>query len=198
MLHGCKMSLALLVAASSAMGATGLARAADVYAGDAYAPAPKVEAAFRLLDEVRVGLLAVEPLDGDEHQFGVNGELLTSRLPVASGNRLVDFVFGPRLHVGASTTFGNAPEYGYAGFTWTVPVTDALFLEAALGGAVNTGGDDGALGCTWTFREAAAIGYEFDANWSVLVGIEHLSHADLCGDRNGGLTNVAAKVGYRF
>ena len=178
----------------------GAAMAADLPPTAGYPVAtPEFVAAepFRVFDEVRAGVLHVNTFE-DDPQLGINGELLTSRIPVTSGNRLIDFVFGPRIHVGGTAALESGADYGYAGFTWTVPVTGGLFLEAALGGAINDQGSSGPLGCAFTFREAASVGYAFTDHWSLLVGIEHLSHADLCGDRNPGMTNIGAKVGYRF
>lgn len=177
--------------------AAGTARAADLDAPDVATDLAAPSNAFRLLDEVRLRLLALD-IGTDDTAVGAGAEVLTSALPLDSGNSLIDFVFGPRLHAGLAVPVGTDPAYGYAGLTWTLPVTDSVFLEASLGGALNTGGDDGPLGCAATFREAAAVGWSLDEHWRILAGIEHLSHADLCGDDNPGLTAVSASVGYRF
>ncbi|WP_181704559.1 acyloxyacyl hydrolase [Chthonobacter rhizosphaerae] len=186
-------------------GAVLLALAGPAFAADLdpshAAATPLAEAApaeaFRLFDEVRARMLGTAVFE-DDTGVGVGAEILSSGLPIDSGNSLVDFVFGPRLHAGVVAPVDSDPAYGYAGFTWTIPVTDALFLEASLGGALNTGGDNGPLGCVATFREAAAVGWSLDEHWRILAGIEHLSHADLCGDDNPGMTSVSASVGYRF
>lgn len=153
--------------------------------------------AFRLLDEIRGSVLAHD-ITGGEAGVGLGAEVLTSGIPVGSGNALIDAVFGPRVHLGGVAAIDTDPNYLYAGFTWTVPVGETFFLEASLGAAINDGGGDGALRCDWSFREKAAVGMALDANWRILAGVEHLSHGGLCGDANPGLTSVSASVGYRF
>lgn len=191
--HRRTLATAVLLA-GAALVAGGGATAADLGAApDVAAPA----SSFRILDEIRARLLGTAIFE-DDTSVGIGTEVLSSALPLDSGNSLIDFVFGPRLHAGLASPLGADPLYGYAGFTWTLPVTDSVFVEASLGGALNTGGDNGPLGCTATFREAAAVGWSLDEHWRILAGIEHLSHADLCGDDNPGLTTVSASVGYRF
>lgn len=174
------------------------AEAADLGPIDAPMPAAERTAtAFRLFDEIRASVLAHDFVGGEDG-VALGGEILTSEIPIATGNRLLDAVFGPRVHLGGVAAIDSDPNYVYAGFTWTVPVTEVFFLEGALSMSLNDGGDDGALRCDWSFREKAAVGMKLDANWRILAGVEHLSHAGLCGDANPGITSLSATVGYRF
>jgi Lipid A 3-O-deacylase (PagL). len=160
------------------------------------------ESDFRLLDEIRGGVLAHSPGNTESGTVDLAVELLSDHLPVATGNGLLDFVLSPRLHAGAVVSTAGETSYVYAGLTWDFAITDSLFIETAFGGALNNGvdGERGRIemGCVATFRSAAGVGYRFDDSWSIIAGVEHLSHAGLCGDDNEGLTNVGVRVGYRF
>lgn len=177
------------------------------HAADLVAPAPAAEAyvaepaySWRVLDEVRGGIYAYGVDDPPEGLSpSINFELLTSRLPVGGQAWYV-----PRLHVGATINTDDAPSHGYAGFTWTVDVTDWMFVEGTFGGGVHngdTGSDapvgESALGCSVLFRESASLGFRFSENWSVMGTVEHLSNAGLC-DANRGITEAGARLGYRF
>lgn len=174
------------------------ASAADLLSPEAIAPDSGTTAGgFRLFDEVRASVLGHDAF-GDDTGVGIGGELLTSNIPINSGNMLVDAIFGPRIHLGGVAAVDAEPNYVYTGFTWTVPLGETFFVEGALGVSLNDGGEDGPVRCDWSFRESAAIGMALDANWRILAGLEHLSHAGLCGDSNPGITSVSATVGYRF
>ncbi len=180
---------------------------APVQAADLVAPAAAAEAyvpepaySWRVLDEVRIGGYVYGVDDPPEGKSpSINFELLTSRLPIGSQEWYV-----PRLHVGASINTEDSPSHGYAGFAWTVDLTDWMFVEATFGGGVHngdTGADapdgESALGCSVLFHESASIGFRFNENWSVMGTIEHLSNANLC-DSNRGITEAGARIGYRF
>jgi hypothetical protein len=112
--------------------------------------------------------------------------------------------FIPRVHIGGSVNTAGKTSYLYAGLTWNYDITPALFVEASFGGAIHNGDTSptpapgmSGLGCSPLFRESAAIGYRLNANWSVLVTIDHMSNAGLCAP-NSGLTNVGGKVSYRW
>jgi lipid A 3-O-deacylase len=110
-----------------------------------------------------------------------------------------------RPHVGATLNFGGLESMAYAGLSWTIPVLDTpAFIEGSLGGAIHNGTLSGAvaplrnLGCPVLFRESASLGWNFSDSASVMVTVEHASHAGLCGDNNRGLTNLGVRFGYRF
>ena len=54
-----------------------------------------------------------------------------------------------------------------------------------------------AMGCHASFREAASVGYRFNANWRLMATFEHMSNAGLCVQHRG-LTNYGVRVGYVF
>jgi lipid A 3-O-deacylase len=191
---------------SAAVGAVALLCGA-AYAADVVTPAQVTEAyvtepvdAWRALDEIRGGIFAYGVDDPPEGQsISINFEFLSSRLPVGDQAWYV-----PRLHLGATINTDDAPSHGYAGFTWTLDVTDWMFVEGSFGGGVHNGDtgssappDESALGCSVLFRESASVGFRFSENWSVMGTIEHLSNAGLC-DANRGITEAGARLGYRF
>jgi len=151
--------------------------------------------------ELRGGVFAHDPFSPEKGSADINAEFL-ARLPFdASGTW--SFLI-PRVHVGAMLNTAGRTSHAYAGFSWTYDVTRQIFVEASFGGAIHNGytGDlpryhHNSLGCSPLFRESASLGYRLTENWSVMATIEHLSNAGLC-KQNRGLTNVGARIGYRF
>ena len=155
-----------------------------------------------LVSELRLGG-SVHEIGGDkEESAAIAGEVLFAKAFTTAD--LFTSYFIPRVHVGGSVNLGGKTSFAYAGLTWTVDVTPSWFVEATFGGAIHDGatgpGIDptrNALGCSPLFRESASVGYRLNSNWSVMATIEHLSNAGLC-DRNRGLTNLGARIGYTF
>ena len=146
--------------------------------------------------EIRVGGYIHDPLSPERGHVDINGEFL---FDLWGAQALV-----PRLHVGATLDTGHKTSNLYAGFTWTLDVTSAVFLEAALGGAINDGKTGAfappgynSIGCNASFHEAASVGFRLTREWSVLGTVEHFSNAGLCV-ANRGLTNFGLRVAYRF
>jgi lipid A 3-O-deacylase len=81
-----------------------------------------------------------------------------------------------------------------------VPIYDRLFAEVEFGGALNDSekGQPGWLGCPVTFRESGGLGFQITSNIDIVGSIEHVSHADLCGRTNPGLSSFGLRVGYKF
>jgi hypothetical protein len=94
--------------------------------------------------------------------------------------------------------------YGFAGLNWREPLIGPLFLEVGFGGAVNNASRNPHdltrtdLGCPVTFRESGGLGWQFNEHFDVVVGVEHISHANLCSSLNPGLTSAGVRIGYRF
>jgi lipid A 3-O-deacylase len=153
--------------------------------------------------ELRLGGSMQDPSGPESGSFNVTGEVLTPRLGTTA-NPVVNY-FIPRAHVGGSANTRGDTSFAYAGFTWTFDITQQLFVEGTLGGAIHNGNtervvtmpDESALGCSPLFRESASLGYRLTQNWSVMGTVEHLSNAGLCS-QNRGLTNVGLRVGYSF
>jgi lipid A 3-O-deacylase len=152
-------------------------------------------------NEIRLGLQAHDPWSPEHGSADLAFTLLFAVPPAITTGWAV---LTPRPHIGAALNTTGKTSHLHAGLTWTFDLTPAVFLEASIGAAVHTGqtgrniaSDRSAMGCSLHFREAGAIGYRLNENWSVMTTLEHLSNAGLCS-RNRGLTNLGVMVGYRF
>jgi len=152
-----------------------------------------------LLEDLRLGLYAHDPMSPEKGAADVNGEAVLAPFPAGSGP--LAFLV-PRVHAGATLSFGARTSLAYTGFLWRLPITDALFLEASLGGAVHNGREGGApgrnaMGCGAGFHETLSLGYRFAPQWSVLATVEHVANAGLCA-QNRGLTNAGLRLSRSF
>jgi hypothetical protein len=177
--------------------------AADLgYPTDFGAPMATIVQPTSFLSEVRLGTFAHDPLSPEKGSADLNGEILFAK-PFTMPGSAWDFLL-PRPSVGATLNFAGKTSQAYAGLTWTYDITKSIFVEGSFGGSVNNGKTGiivppghNALGCNLSFRESGSIGYRFNANWSLMGTIEHMSNAGLC-TQNRGLTNYGARIGYSF
>lgn len=139
------------------------------------------------------GLVTVEK----ERGYDANVELLFTS-PAA-----LDAIGAPRPHLGASVNSVGDTDQVYGGLTWSYDVTDKLFGEGSLGGAIHDGKlnkkDPGrkALGSRVLFRESLSVGWRFDAHHSLSLMVDHISNANLA-PHNAGLDGLGLRYGYRF
>jgi len=178
------------------------AQAQSVPAGaSSYAPATEPSSALSW--EARIGAAAANPGGRESGLLNFSGEIATPR-PFTLTDRFAN-AFVPRFHLGSSANF-NGTRYAYAGATWTVDLTKALFVEASLGAALNDGKTGAVVpenrlnvGCNAGTREAAALGVRLNDRWSLVATLEHFSTAG-CSDRGNarGPANVGARLGYSF
>ncbi|RWX75479.1 acyloxyacyl hydrolase [Neorhizobium lilium] len=115
---------------------------------------------------------------------------------------LKDKILHPRIHAGAIISTSGETDQIFAGFTWTVDVTDRLFIDLGFGGALNNGtlhdSDDGpSVGCHALFHESLAVGYKITEAWRLMATVDHSSNANLCHD-NDGLSYAGLAVGRKF
>jgi hypothetical protein len=162
-----------------------------------------VTATFPYFDEIRFGVLAadLEPGGASDDEIAINFELLTPHIGKQYDHPVLDVIFNPRLHFGATLATGDGLNQGYAGLTWDYHLTDALFVEASFGGAAHDGETDDdnpdSYGCTVQFRESLSVGVNVTDQFSVMATVDHMSNAGLC-DENQGLTNAGVRLGYRW
>jgi len=175
-------------------------------------------AAFLLLATGAVAQDAMSPPFIDEIRFGASASIQVDDIYEPGAFPWVTLYFDPlerdsvsnfgeqllrpRLNVGAMVSTSGQASQLLAGATWTVDLTDALFVEVGLGGALTNAALDGngpgpKVGCPLLFHESIAAGVRIDENWSVLAIVEHSSNAGLC-DKNAGLTYAGIGLGYRF
>lgn len=110
-----------------------------------------------------------------------------------------------RPHLGATVNFGGLESQVYGGLSWTHHIFDGpVFIEASFGAALHNGALSGAtlparnLGCSALFRESGSIGVDVSEQASVMLTVEHSSHAGLCGANNYGITNLGVRAGWKF
>ena len=167
------------------------------------APGPSTYVNF--LDELRFGVYAHNITHDEGAPVDLSAELLSTPIGYANniGGPWFSWFFNPRLHVGAMINTGGGTSYGFTGFTWRIPIYKGFFFEGELGGAVNSSalrneGDRVNTGCRFDFRESGGFGYQFNEHWDFIANVEHASHASFCTHINPGLTQVGARIGYRF
>ena len=154
----------------------------------AVAPGPDTYVNF--LQEVRVGVYAHNWIHDENSPVDLSAEILSS--PIGYPN-----------NIGAMINTGGKTSYGFTGLTWRIPIYKAFFFEGEFGGALNdapTHPEEGRVdaGCRLDFRESGGFGYQFNEHVDVIVNIEHISHASFCTHINPGLTQVGARIGYKF
>ena len=194
--------VALLLLAGSLMASPLAAQAQALPPGVSSYAAPS-EPAPALSWEARIGAAVANPGGRESGLLNFSGEIATPR-PFTLTDRFTN-AFVPRFHLGASANF-NGTRYAYAGATWTIDLTKAVFAEASFGAAVNDGKTGTIipqnrlnLGCNSGTREAAALGVRLNDRWSLVATLEHFSTAG-CSDRSQprGPANVGARLGYTF
>ncbi|MDE1172425.1 MAG: acyloxyacyl hydrolase [Parvibaculaceae bacterium] len=161
-------------------------------------------AANNAISEFRLGVYAHDSkLFGTGHETrkpDINAELLFS------SPGWLSWIGAPRPAIGGNFNTHGGTSIAYADLAWDYYLTQALFLEGALGGAIhngNTSGDNNKdrdrmnYGCRAAFHEAGSVGYSFDGKSSLMLTVDHISNAGLC-DRNPGLTDIGVRYGYRF
>jgi len=181
-------------------GANGGGPAQAYAASPASAPAPGFLSIF---DEVRLGVTKFrhQGPEGKEDGAFITGEVLFKPVAGPFSNRFLDVLLTPRPDLGFSVSTGGGTDQVYGGFTWTVPLPWVFFLEASFGGTIHDGplqDQDLALGCRVFFRESLGLGIDFGEHWRLIGGVDHSSHANLCGKENDGLTHYGGSIGYRF
>lgn len=198
--------VASLVVALSVLAAPALAQAeGNLSRALGYAPASESPSSAW---EARFGAGAANPGGRDSGLLNYGAELVTPRIATLS-DRIAN-AFMPRFHLGSSLNL-NGTKYAYAGATWTIDLSQTVFVEASLGAALNNGKTGGVvpqnrlnLGCNTGARSAASLGYRISDRWSLIATLEHFSTAG-CSDNLAagagnprGPSNFGARLGYTF
>jgi lipid A 3-O-deacylase len=168
-----------------------------------FLPGSAVAQDGQIFDELRFGVSA-SIQSGKTFESGLFPSVTAFFDPFDSehAQSFTDHVLRPRVHAGAIvSTAGNASQI-FAGFTWTIDLTDRFFLDLGFGGAFNnaslhdsSNGPD--VGCHALFHESLAAGYNISETWRVLATIDHSSNANLCHD-NDGLSYAGLAIGHKF
>ena len=152
------------------------------------------------LSEVRGGLLV-----HDEGAFSRNKEdgIDINFEVLFKSPSMLDVVWAPRPHLGATLNSAGNTSQAYLGLTWDWDFYRYFFLNFSLGGAFHTGEkvtDDPkkkSLGCSVLFRESLDLGYKVSGPHSVMFHLDHISNAKLCST-NEGLEAFGLRYGYSF
>ena len=159
-------------------------------------------ASTSFLSEMRMGVLAHDVSRREEGSIDLQAEALFQPLPFYKGEGFLKHILAPRPHIGGTINTSGDTSYGYAGVTWDFPVYGPVFIEATFGGMVHNGKLDNTdpdlqpLGTRALFRESASLGINYD-RMNFLITVEHMSNAGI-DSNNPGITNVGARVGYKF
>jgi len=155
------------------------------------------------IDEIRFGASASIQVD-DIYEPGPFPwvTLYFDPLERDGATNLGEQLLRPRLNVGAIVSANGQASQLLAGATWTFDLTDSLFVEVGLGGALTNASLVGdapgpQVGCSLLFHESIAAGIRLDEHWSIVANAEHSSNAGLC-EKNDGLSYAGIGLGYRF
>lgn len=154
-----------------------------------------------MLTELRIGVL-----DHDSDLLRTRHETSDPDINLEARFASPDFLswaFAPNPLIGANINTGSGTSVAYAGLGWTFFLTEGIFTDFTLGGAVHDGNTSGFstdsrnYGCRFGFHESFSLGYSFDGHNAIMASIDHMSNASLC-DHNDGLTNLGTRYAYKF
>jgi lipid A 3-O-deacylase len=161
----------------------------------------------RVIDEVKIGVLAHDVALFDEHVE--NGADINFETLFVSPDFL-SFIGSPRPHLGGSVNTAGNTDTGYFGLTWSITLFenllapgDDVFANATFGGAFQNGyistapPGHKALGSWALFRESFELGYQVTPLFSVSAFVDHMSNANLA-PQNAGLTDAGIRFGFKF
>lgn len=152
------------------------------------------------ISELRVGVLAHDTgVFGHRKESGVdiNAELYFQDLQWLGGGWEV------RPSIGVSINSEGNTSQAYAGMNVGGPIIGPLFVEFGAGAAVHNGEtettlpDRKELGSEVLFHLSGSIGVRISDKATLSAYLEHVSNAGLA-DRNEGLNNAGARIGFRF
>jgi len=155
------------------------------------------------ISQFRGGILAhnIGPIgDNEEHGTDVNMEIHFQ------SPKLLHPIGEPEPYVGTTINTSGDTSFLYAGFMWDFDITESFFASLGLGMTVHNGNsgvvDEGdgltTLGCWWLFRESLEFGYKLDKQLAIGLLWDHVSHGELCSDRNSGMDNMGLRLHYTF
>jgi len=163
-------------------------------------PSAADEGGDSIVSEVRGGIYAHDiDLWSFHRESGMdaNGEILFI------SPTLLEDVWAPRPHLGATVNLSGKTSHVYSGLTWEFALSADFFVDANLGLSLHNGrldtdeGDRKSFGSRVLFRLGGALGYNLTEKWNISLQYEHMSNAYLA-DPNEGMDNVGVRLGYRF
>jgi hypothetical protein len=145
--------------------------------------------------DVNLGIAVCCYEHGTDVQLGLRSD------PIVSLNGLGDL----RAYALGSVNTQGGVDFAAAGLAWRLHLSDQLYLQPALGAAVQSGDADRFqrspdrldLGSRFLFAPELSLGYRIAPTWAVELSYVHLSHAQLAGPQNPGLDDLGFQLIHR-
>ena len=154
--------------------------------------------------EIEAGALMHDIAIGTVHKEGgvdFNGEFLFA------SPEFLKVLWSPRPAIGATINSDGNTDQAIVALVWTLIGSSrgepGLYLDVGAGGEANDGRipldnrHHEALGSHLLFHEEAELGWQFEANWSIGLYLDHVSNAGLAFP-NEGLNDLGMRLGYHF
>lgn len=148
-----------------------------------------------LFSEVRLGVLAHDPLAQKEDGIDLNAELYFDSWTEGSWQL--------RPSIGGTVNLDGDTSQLYVDMNYGGPITDSIFVEFAVGGAIHDGKletadpDRKELGSSVLIHAAVSVGVMLTDNVSLSLYVDHISNAGI-EKRNEGLETAGVRVGFKF
>jgi lipid A 3-O-deacylase len=148
------------------------------------------------LSEVRLGVLAHDPLINKEDGVDLNAELYFDSWTEGSWEL--------RPSIGGTLALEeDATSFAYLDLNYGGPLFDSVFAEFSFGGAIHDGKLDSTdpnrkeLGSRVLFHAAASIGIMVGETTSISLYVDHISNAGI-EEHNEGLETAGIRIGFRL
>jgi len=107
-----------------------------------------------------------------------------------------------RAYAMGSVNTGGGVDFAAAGLAWRLHLTRTLYVQPALGGAVQDGDADNFqrrpnhldLGSRLLFEPELSLGWRFAPAWAAELAYIHLSHGQLAGPQNPGMDDLGLRL----
>ncbi len=147
--------------------------------------------------EIRLGVLAHDPLIQKEGGVDINAELFFNGWTGNEGEWQL------RPSIGVTANLEGDTSFAYVDLNYGGPISDSLFLEFAVGGAIHDGEletadpDRKELGGRVLIHAAISLGVMLTDNMSLSIYGDHMSNAGV-EERNEGLETLGLRVGFKL
>lgn len=136
------------------------------------------------------------------YEHGVDIEAGVRSGPFATLGRFADL----RGYALGSVNTSGGVDFAAAGVALRIPLGSRVYLQPALGGAVQDGPTDKFqktsnrlyLGSRFLFEPEVSLGVKLSERWAAEVSYVHISHAQLAGPQNPGMDDAGVRLVYRF
>lgn len=161
------------------------------------AAATTASAATAGASEIRVGVLAHDPLIQKEGGVDINAEFFFSGWTGNEGEWQL------RPSIGVTANLEGDTSFAYIDLNYGGPISDSWFLEFAVGGAIHDGEletadpDRKELGGRVLIHAAISLGVMLTDTMSLSIYGDHMSNAGI-EERNEGLETLGLRVGFKL